>query len=110
MHGTAIMDVIDRALDASFSSASLPILNAAGYSVQIVWDGVGNPVGTFQIRESNNGIDWEAVTGASASTGGGAGTTFFNVDGSFAAFAQVNYVRTAGGIGSAAVADAVIKR
>ena len=108
-NGVRIADVIDRALNASFNSDSIPTLNSIGYSVQIVWDGVGAPDGTFIISESNNDVDFEPVSGATIATGGIAGTAFFNLSESYAAFARVEYTRVGGGIGSAAVADAVVK-
>ena len=110
MLGTRIANVVNRDIDGSFNSDPVSILNAQGYSIQIVWAGADTPIGTFFIQESNNGTSWENVTGASVAAGGGPGSAFFNMPDSYAALARVQYDWTSDGLGDAAVADAVVKQ
>lgn len=68
-------------------SESLNIQQAAGYSVQAVWNGT-SPVGTFEIQGSNDNSNFTTVTSSPIAISGNDGTILVNVE-----FAQYGYVR-----------------
>lgn len=87
---------------ADVTSDALDVIAYEGFSVHVSW--TGDTDGTVYLQASNDGSNWENITGASVATGGAAASELFNVQGVFFKSLRVFYDRTGGtGVLSAVV-------
>ena len=95
------------AMDTSWTSDAITLGNFTAFAVDLVWTGVGTPVGTLTFQCSNDGTNFNDITYSDVAVNG-ASYALWDVIGSYK-YARVKYVRTSGGTGDTAAGVVYLK-
>lgn len=83
-------------LGASGNSSAGNISQVIGYSIQAVWSAGSTPVGVLKLQSSNDGSNWNDISGATANVSGDTGSAMFNVTDAYYNQVRLVYTRTSG--------------
>lgn len=82
--------------DVAGESQSLEFL--WGYGLHIVWDATGGGQGTVIAQESNDGVNWHAVSGVTQAMNNNTGSVYFHKPDQMCMYVRMHVTHTAGTI------------
>ncbi len=88
--------VSGASMAASITGPIVNLNNVAGYAIQFAWSGGATPVGTVSLQVSLDGVNFTALTGATASVSGNSGNAVFTSGNAYYLYVQPIYTFTSG--------------